>query len=88
MLSTPFGDAARPGPVPHQVLYVFADFPEVVQVDCSCAHAGDHVEMYPFTEEVLRPLVDRLVHHVRRLRRRRRVRLFRRLTGEEPHAPR
>lgn len=73
-------------PVPHQVLYVFADLPEVIHVDCTCAHPGDHVEMYPFTEEVLLPLVDRLVRHVRRLRRRRRLRLFRRLSGGDPHA--
>lgn len=86
MLSTPSGDAARLAPVPHQVLYVFADFPEAVQVDCSCSHPGDHVEMYPFTEEIFRPLVDRLVQHVRHLRRRRRVRLFRRLTEGDPNA--
>ena len=56
--------------VPHQVLYVFADFQEMVRVDCWCSHDGDHVDAYPFHEEIIRPLIDTIVRRVRRRTRR------------------
>jgi hypothetical protein len=84
-MSTPSRDAAPAQVVPHQVLYTFADFPEVVPVDCWCEHDGDHFGMYPFHDEVLRPLIDRLVRRFRSAQRRRRLRLFRRLTEKEYH---
>lgn len=83
-MSAPTGHTPRPSIVPHRVHYVFADFPEAVPVDCWCDHDGDHFAMYPVHEELVRPLVDGIVRCFRRFRRRRRLRLFRRLTREGP----
>jgi hypothetical protein len=65
-MSIPTGDAPQSSTVPHQVLYVFADFHEAIRVDCWCDHDGDHVDAYPFHDEIIRPFIDRIVRHIRR----------------------
>jgi hypothetical protein len=66
----PPAEPAQSSTVPHQVLYVFADFQEMVRVDCWCDHEGDHVDAYPFHQEIIRPLIDTIVRRVRRRPRR------------------
>ncbi|MCJ1713636.1 hypothetical protein [Curtobacterium sp. VKM Ac-2922] len=66
MLARNPSDPWQPRAVPHEVLYVFADFAEVVRVDCWCDREADHVEAYPFYDEIIQPLIAHLARRIRR----------------------
>lgn len=51
--------------VPHRVRYVFPNFEEAVEVECSCDHDQDHLDVYPFYDEVVVPVLRRMSHRIR-----------------------
>ena len=51
---------------PHRATYVFSNFEEAISVDCYCDEGADHFGVYPFYDEVIKPIIDDLTRRVRR----------------------